>query len=115
VSFLLDTDICSAHLKGVQAATSRCLQYAGRLHISVVTLGELITWADRANAPRSRSALLADFLRDVALLEAIEQIARRFGSIRADLLDAGKPVADTDLLIAATALEHCLTLGSRIK
>ena len=53
MSFLIDTDTCSAHLRQKGAVTSRFLQYTGRLHISVVTLGELLTWAMRANARKT--------------------------------------------------------------
>ena len=41
------------------------------------------------------------------------EIAERFASLRATLRRQGQPLADMDLLIAATALEHDLTLVSR--
>jgi tRNA(fMet)-specific endonuclease VapC len=110
VRFLLDTDICSAHLKHSSAVTGKFLQYSGRLHISTVTAGELYTWALRAKAPRKRLQSLLDFFADVAILDLTEPIARRFGEVRAALLDAGTPAPDLDLLIAATALSHGLTL-----
>ena len=44
VSYLVDTDIISAHLRGSGAVTNRFLQYSGRLHVSVVTLAELKVW-----------------------------------------------------------------------
>ncbi|MFO0818415.1 MAG: hypothetical protein U1A77_10770 [Pirellulales bacterium] len=45
MSFLLDTDICSAHIKQRGGLTHRLVQYAGRLHVSVIAVGELYTWA----------------------------------------------------------------------
>ena len=65
MSFLLDTDTCSAHLRQKGKLASRFLQYAGRLHVSVVTVGELYTWALRANAPPQRLQSLLDLLNDV--------------------------------------------------
>ena len=53
VSYLIDTNICSAHLKQSGAITSKFLQHSGRLHISTVTVGELYTWALRAKARAS--------------------------------------------------------------
>jgi len=50
MSFLLDTDICSAHLKQKGAVSNRLLQYTGGLHISTITLGELYVWAMRDGA-----------------------------------------------------------------
>jgi tRNA(fMet)-specific endonuclease VapC len=51
MSFLLDTDTCSAHLKQKGNLSHKFLQYLGRLHMSVITVGELYTWALRSKAP----------------------------------------------------------------
>jgi tRNA(fMet)-specific endonuclease VapC len=110
VSFLIDTDTCSAHLRQRNAVTSRFLQYMGRLHISVVTLGELFTWAMRANAPPRRMESLERLLADVEVLDLTATVAQEFGRARAKLMDIGRPAPDLDLLIAATALAHGLTL-----
>jgi tRNA(fMet)-specific endonuclease VapC len=110
VSFLLDTDTCSAHLKQKGAVTRKFLQYAGRLHVSVITLGELLTWALRAKAPPRRSQGIQTLLNDVTVLTVSEDIARQFGHLRAHLLDAGRPTPEMDLWIAATALVHGLTV-----
>lgn len=110
MSFLVDTDICSAHLKGVGAVTGRFLQYTGRLHVSVVTAGELYTWAFRAGAPARRLLALRELLADVVVIETDAAVAERFGRLRATLLERGSPAPPMDLWIAATAIEHGLTL-----
>lgn len=110
MSFLLDTDTCSAHLKQKGSLTHKFLQYMGRLHVSVITVGELYTWALRAKASPRRLHSLLDLLNDVQVLEVTEQVARRFGEVRAALLDAGTPAPVMDLMIAATALVHNLTV-----
>lgn len=110
MSFLIDTDICSAHLKGVGVVTSRILQYMGRLHVSVVTAGELYTWATRTGAAERRLTALRDLLSDMVVLETDLAIAERFGRLRAGLLDTGRPAPPMDLWIAATAIENGLTL-----
>ena len=110
MSFLLDTDICSAHLKQSGALGSKLLQYTGRLYLSTVNLGELYVWALRAGAPPSRLRSLIDFLNDVVVLDVTEPIGRKFGELRAGLLDQGQPAPTLDLFIAATALVHDLTL-----
>lgn len=90
--------------------TARLMQYAGRLNISVITLGELQTWACRAGVfPRRREAL-GELLRDAEVLPVSPAIGLRFGELRAALFDAGRPVPELDLFIAATAIEHDLTL-----
>jgi tRNA(fMet)-specific endonuclease VapC len=90
--------------------TNRFLQYTGRLHVSVVTVGELMTWALRANAPPRRLQGVEDLLKDVVVLDVTEDTARKFGELRAGLLDSGRPTPEMDLLIAASALVHGLTL-----
>ena len=110
MSFLIDTDICSAHLKQSPAVTNRFLQYTGRLHISVVTVGELMTWALRAAAPPHRLQGIQNLLRDVLVLEIDQGIAEQFGRLRAGLLDIGRPIPEMDLWIAATAITRRLAV-----
>lgn len=40
MSFLLDTNICSAHLKRPSGLTHRFVQHGGGLYVSTVVLGE---------------------------------------------------------------------------
>lgn len=110
MSFLIDTDICSAYLKGSRLVWNRFVQYGGGLHISAVTAGELFTWALRANASPARLQGLLDLLQDMKLLEVTLDVALKFGEVRAGLLDQGKAPPEMDLLIASTALVHGLTI-----
>ncbi len=110
MSFLLDTDICSAHLRDNRLVTPRVEQYAGRLHVSVITAAELTVWALRRAASPKRKAAVDGFLSAVAVIDVNRPIADRFGLLRADQLDRGVPTPRLDLLIAATALVHNLTL-----
>jgi tRNA(fMet)-specific endonuclease VapC len=52
---------------------------------------------------------LANLLSDVTILDATPTVARKFGEVEAQLLQ-GQAVTEFDLLIAATALVHNLTL-----
>jgi len=104
MSFVIDTDTCSAYLKGNPVVWKRFLQYSGNLHISTISLAELFTWSLRAKASLERLTALHNLLRDVKILEVTQDIARKFGEIQAALLDAGDSAPVMDLLIAATAL-----------
>jgi predicted nucleic acid-binding protein len=53
------------------------------------------------------------FLRGVAVLPLTRTIMRRFARLRGQLRTQGLTVQDPDLLIAATALTHDLTLVTR--
>ena len=110
MNFLLDTDICSAFMKGNGKIQNRCIQHGGQLAISVATLGELYTWVSRAKAPAERAQGLKDLLSDVVVLDANFDIAQKFGESEAAMLDRGLAIREFDLLIAATALVHDLTL-----
>lgn len=61
------------------------------------------------SAPKRLTDLLA-FFKDVKILDIDEPVARKFGEIRASLLDAGLASPDMDLLNAATALVHGLIM-----
>lgn len=110
MSFLIDTDICSAHLKQKGVVTNRFLQYLGGLHISTITLCELYVWALRAKSPPHRLNGLREMLVDINVLDVTVPIAEKFGELQAKLLDAGRGAPGMDLVIAATALVHDLTL-----
>ena len=110
MSFILDTDICSAHLKGVESVTNRFLQYTGQLYVSTVSLAELYSWALRSKSSPRRSQGLIALLSDVTVLDVDQDVACKFGEVRARLFDQGQPASSMDLLIAATALVHGLTV-----
>src|SRR5713226_9708119 len=111
MSFLLDTDVCSAHLKRPAGLMHRFVQYSGRLHIPTIALGELYVWAfHRPDPTRIIQRIEDDLLADVVVLNYDLGCAREFGRVRAQLLPQGIYVPTVDLMIAAVALVHDLTL-----
>ena len=110
MGFLLDTDICSFHLKGMSQVFSRVMQHAGQLHVSALTVGELYVWALRTRStPRHREEL-ERFLGDMQIQPVDQRVAICFGELQAALRDRGRPAPAIDLFIAATAISHGLTL-----
>ena len=112
MSFLLVTDIFSAYLKNDPIVVGRVMLHYGGLNLSVITVGELLTWALRAHAPPDRLKGIQDLLKGANVLDVSLSIAEKFGEIRAELLDAGKTVGEMDLLNGATALVHSLTMAT---
>jgi tRNA(fMet)-specific endonuclease VapC len=108
--FLLDTNIISAFLKGDGRVFNHFIQHSGGLSTSVVCAGELYFWVYRAKTAPARLRALEDVLSDLFLLPVDQDVARKFGEVRAALLDHGHPTPEMDLLIACTALTHDLTL-----
>jgi tRNA(fMet)-specific endonuclease VapC len=110
VSFLVDTDICSLHLRGDRRLFNRFLQHLGRIHISAVTAGELFVWANRSAASAARRQGLLKFISDVTVLDVDLAVAETFGAVRTQQFATGQLTPPMDLLIASTALVHNLTL-----
>lgn len=110
MSFLIDTDVCSAHLKIPGLLTTRFLQHMGRLHLSAITMSELYDWALRARSSPNRLLGLDGLLKDVTVLDVDLTVARKYGELQAAFRDVGRPAPEMDLLIASTALIHNLTL-----
>jgi tRNA(fMet)-specific endonuclease VapC len=111
MSFLLDTNICSAHLKRPSGLMHRFVQHSGGLFIPSIVLGELYTWAYHRDSPQLvLDRIENDLLADVGLLSYDDGSAREFGRVRGGLLRKGLSVCSVDLMIAAVALAHNLTL-----
>ncbi len=110
MSFLLDTDTCSAYLKNDQRVVNKVMLHFGGLHVSVVTVGELLTWAQRAKAPPSRLQGVRDLLQAATIREIDVTVAEKFGELRAGLLDQGITAGEMDLLNASVALIHNLAV-----
>ncbi len=80
------------------------------LALSIISVAELYEGIFRATDSEQAERALKDFLSEVTVLNIDEETARIFGQERARLRQIGTPVSDLDLLIAATAIHHDLTL-----
>jgi tRNA(fMet)-specific endonuclease VapC len=110
-AFLIDTDWVIDHLKGRSAVTRRLHELQpGGLALSVVSVAELWEGVFFSRDPGHSQSLLEQFLSGVAILPIDDAVCRRFGRLRGSLRLQGKKIADFDLLIAASALCHNLTL-----
>jgi tRNA(fMet)-specific endonuclease VapC len=110
MSFLLDTNICSEYLRRPAKLFHRFVQHAGRLHVSAIALSELYTWAYKQDDPSRIASAIADLLQAIRVLPFDEQCAELLGRIRGKQFRQGVSYSSIDLLIAATALAHDLTL-----
>jgi predicted nucleic acid-binding protein len=116
VPYLFDTDAISELLR-LRPAPSylRWIQTVPRedQFTSAITIGELYQGAFQSSArDRHLEKFENRILPAVTVLPFDVTVAKVFGRIRADLEQAGIPLADADLQIAATALAHDLELVS---
>jgi tRNA(fMet)-specific endonuclease VapC len=110
MNFLVDTDICSAYIKGHPAVWNRFVQHSGGIAISAVTAGELWAWVSRKKTSEKSRNTVTDFIEAVDVLEVDLAVALRFGELRGQLLDNGITIPNLDGLIVATALVGNLIL-----
>ena len=109
MSFLLDTNILSAHLR--RAMTHRFVQHSGRLYASSVSLAELYVWAyGRSDPTKMISSIERLLAYEVSEIHFDNDCALQFGTVRVDLRRRGIEVDTTDLMIGSVALVHDLTL-----
>ena len=110
MSYLLDTNICAAHIRWPAGLAHRFIQYSGRLAIPTIVLGELYAGAYMLSNPTKILAGIADLLDDMAVLSFDSACAEEFGKLRGILKQQGLAVNPIDLQIAAVALANNLTL-----
>ena len=114
--YLLDTNWAIDAIRGGRRAVpvfERIEQIGSEnVGLSVVSLAELSVGHYRS---RDEAQSRADTLRFVAafrLLPVDEETCEIFGRIKAQLQRAGNTIEDFDTMIAATAIQHGLTLLS---
>ena len=89
----------------------RFVQHSGRLFIPTIVLVELYAWAYQRSDPNPLlSAIENDLLSDIAVLSFDEHCAKVFGRQRGMMTRRGLSVSRLDLMIAAVAIAHDLTL-----
>ncbi len=110
MTHLLDTIICSSHMRRPGGLARRFFQHAGGLAISTVILAELFAGAYKRPSPDRLLSLIADLLQEVDLPDFDEACAQEFGKVNGTLKQQGISVPDLDLMIASVALVHDLTL-----
>jgi len=109
---LLDTTVVVAHLRGDAALTAR-LQQADALYLPLTALGELCYGAYRSRNATKHLAQIREFLKGVVVLHPADGTADSYGQIKAALAQAGTPVPQNDIWIAALAKEYQLPLAAR--
>jgi predicted nucleic acid-binding protein len=114
MAYLFDTDAISEVLKPRPAAgyvTWLAAIPREEQFTSAVVVGELYNGAFRSSAAaRHLENVEKRVLPAVTVLSYDVAAARVYGQVRAQLESAGRPLADADLQIAATALIHDLEL-----
>lgn len=108
--YMLDTDISSYIIRRRPAALAEKFQrHVDSLCVSVMTAAELRFGAEKAGRPQLVE-LVEGFLERLAILDWTDGVCAHYARVRSALEQAGKPIGNMDLLIAAHAVSQRMTL-----
>lgn len=111
LAYLVDTDWAVWWMRGRSEVVALLTpRERDGLAIRVVTLAEHYEGIASTRDPGAARLVLNDFLKLVTVIPFSEKVAARFGTESARLRRLGQPLPDFDLVIAATAMQHGLTL-----
>jgi tRNA(fMet)-specific endonuclease VapC len=110
--YLLDTNACIHILNGTSPTLSAHLRRRSptEIHLSAIVKAELLYGARHSARVEANLSLLRDFFAPFVSVPFDDLSAEHYGLIRAELASSGTPIGPNDLLIAATARAHDLTL-----
>jgi tRNA(fMet)-specific endonuclease VapC len=107
---MLDTDVSSYIIKRrPQSLLGRFERHAEELCVSVITAAELRFGAAKVGRP-ALTDLVEAFLERLSILDWTDAVTHHYARLRAALEQAGTPIGNMDLLIAA----HAMAEGSVI-
>jgi len=111
LKYLLDTTWIVGYLRGNQDIIDKIQIFQNEgLAVSVISVAELYEGVFHSQNSASNEVALNLFLQGVRVLDITEQSCISYGQQRAKLYSEGKIIGAIDVLIAATALNHNLTL-----
>lgn len=110
--YLLDNGVLVAYLKGRPGALRLITPWIVNREAatSVIVYGEAVEYIRGDTNYGQRRDELRALLREVTPLHPTYSILERYAELRREMRRSGGLIGDIDTLIAATALDHSLTL-----
>ena len=110
-SVLLDTSIVVRHFRDRNALAGKLDAYK-ELYLPQAALAELYAGAFRSACPEKNLQQIMRFLEAVDMLVPDESTPEVYGRISAQLAQAGTPIPQNDIWIAAIAIQFSLPLAT---
>lgn len=110
-SVLLDTSVVIRHFRDSTALNSHLSAFE-ELYLPQIALGELYAGAFRSAHSEKNLQQIARFLEAVDVLLPDQSTSELYGRISAQLAQAGTPIPQNDIWIAAIALQSGLPLAA---
>ncbi len=109
--YLLDTDILIYSLKGNEAVISHLRRHSNDpIKTTVISLMELYYGAHKSQHKTGNLSKVKAIAQSIEIISPGPETAEIFGLLKSDLELSGNRLDDFDLIIAAVALSHNLTL-----
>lgn len=109
---LLDTSAAIAFMRREKEIEDRVWS-AERSYLSAVVLGELLIGLHRCMDPEMEAERVARLCQVAKVLPVTAQTAEHYAVLGAELKRKNRSIPSNDLWIAASAVEHGLTLAAR--
>lgn len=111
MTYLVDTDLIASYLNGHKKAVTLLDKLTEQgLAVSLMTFGEIYEGVYFSKNPKAAEQAFLKLLHGLTVQPLSKSVLRQFARIRGDLRSKRILIPDTDLLIAATAIYHNLTL-----
>jgi len=110
--YLLDTNIVIALFANEPAAIDN-LRIAEAVFVPSIVIGELYFGAYRSSRVEANLKEVEEFATYAQVLSCDAETAQHYGRIKDNLRQAGHPIPENDISIAATGLQYDLTVISR--
>lgn len=113
MDYLLDTNMCIAFFKNQPRVVQKIADIGlERLCLCTPVKAELWYGACKSERVTENQAVLREFFSQLPSLPFDDKTIEQYGEIRACLAKAGTPIGANDLLIAAIAKTHQITLAT---
>jgi tRNA(fMet)-specific endonuclease VapC len=99
--FLLDTNVVIALLAGDQTVLAM-LERAPEVFIPAIVIGELFFGAAKSARQSENAARVESFATGRSIIPCDLTVAREYGRLKQQLREAGRPIPENDIWIAAS-------------
>ena len=113
MTYLIDSDVCIDVLQRRASSPFVEMTVAAGAAISIITYGEVLDGFLHSSHPAQNVSVWERFVAPFEIFDVTRDVAEIWAQIRGDLRQSGQRLVDNDLLIAATAITHDLTLLTR--
>lgn len=110
--YLLDTNAAVAILN-LDTAIDRLIERSPLVSVSIITLGELYFGAEKSTRMEQNIQKIEVLVARMGVIGCDGATSRLYGQILATLRRKGRPIPQNDVWIAATTIQHRLTLITR--